>query len=88
MGKPSKEYYSAAIESMNLTPEDVVMIGDDINSDIGGAQRNNMRGLLVRTGKYRPSDENHPKVTPDAIVNNLADAVDQILAHKHSNGIQ
>jgi len=39
MGKPSKEYYSAAIESMNLKPEDVVMIGDDINSDIGGAQK-------------------------------------------------
>ena len=40
-----------------------------------------MRGLLVRTGKYRPSDENHPNVKPDAIVNNLSDAVDQILAN-------
>jgi phospholysine phosphohistidine inorganic pyrophosphate phosphatase len=39
MGKPSKEYYSAAIESMNLMREDVVMIGDDINSDVGGAQK-------------------------------------------------
>jgi ribonucleotide monophosphatase NagD (HAD superfamily) len=40
MGKPSKEYFSAALESMNLKPEEVVMIGDDITSDIGGAQKN------------------------------------------------
>jgi len=40
MGKPSKEYFSAAIESMNLKPEEVVMVGDDIISDIGGAQKN------------------------------------------------
>ncbi|CAG2175063.1 unnamed protein product [Oppiella nova] len=88
MGKPSKEYYSAAIESMDLKLEDVVMIGDDINSDIGGAQKSNMRGLLVRTGKFRASDENHAIVKPDAIVNNLADAVDQILSHKSTNCIK
>ncbi|XP_054167128.1 phospholysine phosphohistidine inorganic pyrophosphate phosphatase-like [Oppia nitens] len=82
MGKPAKEYYMTAIDSMNLKPEDVVMIGDDINSDVGGAQQMDMRGLLVRTGKYRPSDENHTTVKPDAIVNNLADAVNQILTHR------
>ena len=39
MGKPSKEFYSIAIESLKLKPEDIVMIGDDINSDVGGAQK-------------------------------------------------
>lgn len=29
------------------------MIGDDIVSDVGGAQRCGMRALQVRTGKYR-----------------------------------
>lgn len=29
------------------------MIGDDIVSDVGGAQAVGMKGLQVRTGKYR-----------------------------------
>lgn len=29
------------------------MIGDDIVSDVGGAQACGMKGVLVRTGKYR-----------------------------------
>ena len=42
-----------------------------------------MRALLVKTGKFRPTDEKHPTVKPDAIVNNLADAVDQIVANRN-----
>lgn len=79
MGKPSKEYFSFGLESLQLKPEEVVMIGDDISSDVGGAQQCGMRGVLVRTGKYRDSDENHP-VKPDAIVDNLLAAVDSILS--------
>ena len=30
-----------------------VMVGDDIENDVGGAQKCGMRGVLVRTGKYR-----------------------------------
>ena len=30
-----------------------VMIGDDIVGDVGGAQTAGMRGVQVRTGKYR-----------------------------------
>ena len=33
------------------------MIGDDLESDVLGAQALSIRGVLVRTGKYRPSDE-------------------------------
>ena len=35
-----------------VTPQ-VVMIGDDVVSDVGGSQSAGMRGVLVRTGKYR-----------------------------------
>jgi phospholysine phosphohistidine inorganic pyrophosphate phosphatase len=46
-----------------------------------------MRGVLVRTGKFRSTDENHPNVKPDAIVDNLAAAVEQILTEKSRNSI-
>jgi len=29
------------------------MIGDDILSDVGGAQKMGMKGVQVRTGKFR-----------------------------------
>lgn len=81
VGKPSAKFFFAAIEDMQISPEDAVMIGDDIVSDVGGAQACGIRGVQVRTGKFRPQDEHHPTVTPDGYVNDLAEAVDLILKH-------
>ncbi|KAK7109684.1 phospholysine phosphohistidine inorganic pyrophosphate phosphatase-like isoform X2 [Littorina saxatilis] len=82
VGKPSQAFFLSVLSSMNAKPEETVMVGDDIESDVGGAQKCGMRGVLVRTGKYRPSDEQHPKVKPDSIVDNLAQAVDILLKTK------
>jgi phospholysine phosphohistidine inorganic pyrophosphate phosphatase len=56
------------------------MVGDDVVSDVGGAQAAGIRGVLVRSGKYTPADESHPLVRPDLIVSNLAELVDLMLA--------
>ncbi|KAM9324836.1 phospholysine phosphohistidine inorganic pyrophosphate phosphatase [Gastrophryne carolinensis] len=80
VGKPSKSFFQSAIDEMGVKPEEAVMIGDDVVSDIGGAQKCGIRAVLVRTGKYRPSDETHPQVTADGYVDNLAHAVDILLA--------
>lgn len=42
-----------ALNDMHLRPDEVVMIGDDIVGDVGGAQSAGLRGILVRTGKYQ-----------------------------------
>jgi len=81
IGKPSKEFFMAALSSMNMDPQDAVMIGDDIVSDISGAQACGVRGIQVRTGKYRPEDEPHPSIKPDAYVDNLLHAVDDFLTY-------
>ncbi|KYO43876.1 phospholysine phosphohistidine inorganic pyrophosphate phosphatase isoform X1 [Alligator mississippiensis] len=79
VGKPSKMFFQSALAEMGVEPQQAIMIGDDIVNDVGGAQQCGMRALQVRTGKYRPCDEQHPEVTPDGYVNNLAEAVDIIL---------
>uniref|UniRef100_A0A9J8B1X6 Phospholysine phosphohistidine inorganic pyrophosphate phosphatase n=1 Tax=Cyprinus carpio carpio TaxID=630221 RepID=A0A9J8B1X6_CYPCA len=79
VGKPSAEFFQTVLSDMKLQPHEVVMIGDDLLNDIGGAQRCGMKGLQVRTGKYRPSDEQHPSVRADAYVDDLAAAVNAIL---------
>lgn len=82
-GKPESSFFLTAIEDMNLTLENnddgiIVMVGDDVVSDVGGSQRAGLSGVLVRTGKFRPQDENHPEVKPTYVVDNLFAFVDQI----------
>lgn len=81
IGKPAKEFYYGALERIGVKPEEAVMIGDDIVSDVGGAQDHGISGVLVKTGKFRSDlDLNHPKVTPDAIVDNFLAGIDLILS--------
>ena len=40
------------------------MVGDDIDTDIGGAQRAGLKGVLVKTGKYLPHVASQSKITP------------------------
>ena len=79
VGKPSPDFFQAALNDMKVAATDACMVGDDIVSDVGGAQNCGLQGILVRTGKYRASDENHPKVKPDKIVDNLLEIVELIL---------
>ena len=39
LGKPSREFFEAAVGELGLAPTDVVMIGDDIRTDIAGARQ-------------------------------------------------
>ncbi len=56
IGKPNKEFFHLACASMGLDPSEVLMIGDDIESDIKGAQDALLRAALVKTGKFQPAD--------------------------------
>ena len=80
VGKPSSDFFHAALRDMRVEAEDAVMVGDDVASDVGGAQAAGLRGILVRTGKFTEADERHPRVKPDGIVDNLAAVVREILA--------
>uniref|UniRef100_A0A8C8SG29 Phospholysine phosphohistidine inorganic pyrophosphate phosphatase n=1 Tax=Pelusios castaneus TaxID=367368 RepID=A0A8C8SG29_9SAUR len=83
VGKPAKAFFQSALAEMGVEPHQAIMIGDDIVNDVGGAQQCGLRGLQVRTGKYRPCDEQHSHVKADGYVNNLAEAVDIIVKQLH-----
>jgi HAD superfamily hydrolase (TIGR01458 family) len=57
MGKPSPAFFEELVASTGLTPAECLMIGDDVEADVAGAMAFGLRGLLVRTGKFRPADE-------------------------------
>lgn len=73
MGKPSPAFFRMALASLGLAPGEVVMVGDDIEADIGGAQDAGLRAIQVETGKYSARDREHPTVTPDERVASVAD---------------
>jgi len=52
MGKPNKFFFQAAVDHININSKEILMIGDDIHVDIGGAQDLNLQTCLVKTGKY------------------------------------
>jgi len=73
VGKPSQEFFGLALRDMGLTAGEVAMIGDDIFTDIGGAQAAGMRAILVRTGKFRKDICEQSTVVPAAIINSVRD---------------
>ncbi|MEX0350571.1 MAG: TIGR01458 family HAD-type hydrolase [Paracoccaceae bacterium] len=80
-GKPSPTFFHAAVQSMRQEPADVVMIGDDAESDIAGALNAGLgAAILVRTGKYRPGDEKRHEPRPSATVKGIIEAVRHIVA--------
>ena len=72
-GKPSPAFFRAALDALGVRPQEAVMIGDDLESDVGGAQAAGMRGVLVRTGKHRAEDEARSHVRADAVLGSLAE---------------
>ena len=75
VGKPSASFFAAAARALGAAPETLLMVGDDVQSDVRGAMASGMTGVLVRTGKFRSADlsgaEGGP--APDAVLDSVAD---------------
>jgi len=72
-GKPSPACFEGALEMLDLAPADVAMVGDDLYSDVLGAQAMGIEGVLVRTGKFRGETLAGSSLAPDHVVDSFAD---------------
>ena len=73
VGKPAPAFFATVLTGLGVRPADAVMVGDDVESDVGGALRAGLAGVLVRTGKYRPEAVAASGVEPTATVDSIAD---------------
>ena len=73
IGKPEKNFFNLAIEDMKLKNEEVVMIGDDIVADIGGAKNICLSTIQVKTGKFQKKDETNVYLQPDYRINSISE---------------
>ena len=72
LGKPSTTYFEAALHALDADASMTWMVGDDIESDIAGAQAHGMKTVLVRTGKFRPDAVEASRLRPDGIISSIA----------------
>jgi len=57
VGKPEESFFRVALEDMGLEAYEVAMVGDDAEADVVGAKKAGLRGIQVRTGKWRPGGD-------------------------------
>jgi putative hydrolase of the HAD superfamily len=68
--KPHAAFYQAVCASLQLAPERVLCVGDDLENDVAGARRAGLRGVLLDRHNLRPDE---PSSVPDlgALVRSL-----------------
>jgi HAD superfamily hydrolase (TIGR01458 family) len=80
VGKPADGFFRHVLAGLGASPDEAVMVGDDIESDIGGALRAGLAGVLVRTGKYRERAVVASGIEPSATVDSIADVPKLLLS--------
>ncbi len=76
IGKPSPFYFEAALNKLGFSLGDkFVMLGDDLETDIKGAQEINGISVLIYTGKTKYPLPNGNKIKPDFEAMNLHDVI-------------
>ncbi|RMG91821.1 MAG: TIGR01458 family HAD-type hydrolase [Zetaproteobacteria bacterium] len=76
LGKPSRDFFLALCSQLAVQPEACLMVGDDIESDILGAQKAGMKTALVKTGKYREAFVRKCGIRADLVLPSIADLPD------------
>lgn len=72
-GKPSPAFFEAAAGELGVPTERIAVVGDDLESDVAGARASGMIGVAVRTGKYRPEDEERARQAADVVLDSVAE---------------
>jgi HAD superfamily hydrolase (TIGR01458 family) len=73
-GKPEPAIFEAVIADLGLPAARIAMVGDDIRSDVQAAMTVGLRGVLVRTGKFRDADLEQG-IEPDLVLVSVNDVL-------------
>jgi len=73
--KPDKRIFEKALSAMKMTPSEVVFVGNDMESDVYGAQRLGMKTVFFRSNQGSQKKEG---VKPDYIIYNFSELLTAI----------
>ena len=69
-GKPDPSMFQHALERLKLHKDEVIMVGDNLNTDILGASRLGIRTIWINRSQQKPD-----KVIPDYEVKELHEVI-------------
>ena len=74
-GKPAPQMFLVALQSMGLTEQEVIVVGDDVTSDILGATESGLKGFLVTTGKFTPEQIQANGLSSECLIRNISNVI-------------
>jgi len=77
VGKPNPFMMRAARKRINLSTDEVIMIGDTMETDIRGATDLGFRSILVLTGSSTLESLRDYPFRPDQVVGSVAELVEE-----------
>ncbi|WDT93166.1 HAD-IIA family hydrolase [Thermoleophilum album] len=80
VGKPAQEFFDLVLHDIGVDREECLMVGDDVEADIAGAQRQGIPAAFVRTGKHSDEDLERFGVRPQVVLDSIADLPDALAA--------
>jgi len=72
VGKPAAYAFNLALRTLGLGPEQALMVGDKVSTDIAGANAAGIRSVLLRTGEF-DERELAGSVRPDHVLDAFRD---------------
>ena len=73
MGKPTAAFFQRVLDSVGVSADKAILVGDDLDSDVGGAQTMGIKGVLVKTGKFRQNYLDKSDIKPDGVLDTVAE---------------
>jgi 4-nitrophenyl phosphatase len=71
VGKPSEIMAEVVLERIKLRPEEVLLVGDRLETDIAMGKRAGMKTALVLTGSSKREDVEKSDIKPDYVLDKL-----------------
>ena len=78
LGKPSVTFFDLALRRLSVAPQEAVMIGDNVETDIKGGKAAGMRTVLITESNIQPDAD---RSQADLVVRNLTELL-QYLDHR------
>ena len=72
VGKPARDFYALAAESLGVPVDQIAVVGDSVENDVAGAQAAGLAGVLVRTGVFQEGEAERLGIRPVAVLDSLA----------------
>jgi HAD superfamily hydrolase (TIGR01662 family) len=69
--KPDKKIFSTALKRLGVKPEEAVMVGDRITTDITGGNRIGMKTVLLKWNQRYPEKITSPEEQPTHVIESL-----------------